>query len=195
VQPDAGPVVGASPRGVRPLAVMALAMTLLLGLLAPTNPAAAVDPTPTPLVSGWLPSWATDTALAGVVGNADLVGEASPFWYTAKASGGAVTLSTTMGPDTVAGVLDGLRAKGIAVIPSVADGSAAKAMAAVLADPAARAAHVNQLVELVTVNGFDGIELDYEKFAFSDGTSTWATTRPVWVAFVTELGAALHGAG
>jgi spore germination protein YaaH len=195
VQPDAGPVVGASPRGVRPLAVMALAMTLLLGLLAPTNPAVAVDPTPTPLVSGWLPSWATDTALAGVVGNADLVGEASPFWYTAKASGGAVTLSTTMGPDTVAGVLDGLRAKGIAVIPSVADGSAAKAMAAVLADPAARAAHVNQLVELVTVNGFDGIELDYEKFAFSDGTSTWATTRPAWVAFVTELGTALHGAG
>ena len=50
-------------------------------------------------------------------------------------------------------------------------------------------------MELVTVNGFDGIELDYEKFAFSDGTSTWATTRPAWVAFVTELGTALHGAG
>ncbi len=53
----------------------------------------------------------------------------------------------------------------------------------------------NQLVELVTANGFDGIELDYEKFAFSDGTSTWAATRPAWVAFVTELGTALHGAG
>ena len=95
----------------------------------------------------------------------------------------------------MAGVLARLRAKGIAIIPSVADGSAAKAMAAVISDPAARAAHVNQLVELVAANGFDGIELDYEKFAFSDGTSTWATTRPAWVAFVTELGTALHGAG
>jgi spore germination protein YaaH len=164
-------------------------------LLAPVNPAAAVDPTPTPLVSGWLPSWATDTAMAAVEGNADLIGEASPFWYTARASGGAVAVSTTMSPDTVASVLARLRAKGIAVIPSVADGSAAKAMAAILKDPPARAAHVNQLVELVTANGFDGIELDYEKFAFSDGTSTWATTRPAWVAFVTELGGALHGAG
>ena len=161
----------------------------------PAKPAVAADPTPTPLVTGWLPSWATDAALAGVEANADLIGEASPFWYTAKASGGAVSVSTTMSPDTVAGVVARLRAKGITVIPSVADGSAAKAMAAVISDPAARAAHVNQLVERSTVNGFDGIELDYEKFAFSDGTSTWATTRPAWVAFVTELGTALHGAG
>ena len=195
MQPDVASSPGAPGRVVRPAVILAMALTLLVGLLTPTNPAAAADPTPTPLVSGWLPSWATDTALAGVEGNADLIGEASPFWYTARASGGAVSVTTTMSPETVAGVLASLRAKGIAVIPSVADGSAAKAMAAVLADPAARAAHVSQLVDLVTVSGFDGIELDYEKFAFSDGTSTWATTRPAWVAFVTELGTALHGLG
>jgi spore germination protein YaaH len=179
----------------RPAAVLAIALTLLVGLLAPADPAVAVDPTPTPVVTGWMPSWATDTALAGVEGNADLIGEASPFWYKATASGSSVSVTTAVPAETQARVLASLRARGIAVIPSIADGSAAKAMATVLKDPAARAAHVNQIVELTTTNGFEGIELDYEKFAFSDGSSTWATTRPAWVAFVTELGGALHGAG
>lgn len=193
MDPDGGRLPAG--RAARPGAVLVLVLALLVGLIAPVGPAAAVEPTRTPLVTGWLPSWATDTALAGVEGNADLVGEVSPFWYTAKASGSKVALSTTMSTATMAGVMASMRARGIAVLPSVADGSAARAMAAVLKAPAARAAHVNQLVELVMANGYDGIELDYEKFAFSDGTSTWAATRPAWVAFVTELGAALHGAG
>jgi spore germination protein YaaH len=166
-----------------------------MGLLGPANPVAAADPTPSTLVTGWLPSWATDTALTAVEGNADLIAEASPFWYTARASGGAVALTTSVPADTRARVQASLRDRGVAIIPSIADGSAARAMATVLKDAAARTAHVKQLVELATSNGFDGIELDYEKFAFSDGTSTWATTRPAWVAFITELGTALHGAG
>ena len=87
-----------------------------------------------------------------------------------------------------------MRSRGIKVIPSIADGSAARAMAAVLKDPEDRTAHVAQIVDLVVSNGYDGIELDYEKFAFSDGSSTWATTRPAWVAFGAELGNALHAA-
>ncbi len=41
----------------------------------------------------------------------------------------------------------------------------------------------------------DGIDLDYEGFAFTDGHDSWASTQPVWVAFVTELAAALHANG
>ena len=41
----------------------------------------------------------------------------------------------------------------------------------------------------------DGIDLDYEQFAFADGRETWAATRPNWVAFVTELADALHADG
>ena len=41
----------------------------------------------------------------------------------------------------------------------------------------------------------DGIDLDYEGFAFSDGHDSWASTQPVWRAFVTELAAALHANG
>ncbi len=190
-----GPVPVGRPRARRATAVVVTALTLLLGLLTPVTPATAVDPVRSQLVSGWLPAWATDTSLAGVVGNVDVISEASPFWYSAKASGGSVSVTTTMAEATRVRVLDSLRAQGIAVLPSIADGSSARAMAELLKDPAARAAHVNQLVALVVDNGYEGIELDYEKFAFSDGTSTWAATRPAWVAFVGELGGALHGAG
>ena len=38
----------------------------------------------------------------------------------------------------------------------------------------------------------DGIDLDYEQFAFADGSASWAATRPNWVAFVTELADELH---
>jgi spore germination protein YaaH len=175
--------------------LLALVATLMIGLPGSIGPARAADPPRFPLVSGWLPSWATQDALAGVEGNADLFADASPFWYTARASSGSTTISTAVPAATRAAVLASLRSRGIAVIPSVADGSAARAMAAVLKDPTARARHVAQLVDLVAANGFDGIELDYEKFAFSDGSSTWATTRPAWVAFVTQLGNALHASG
>jgi len=100
VRPDVQGSSGATLPGGRAGGVVAMVLTLLVGLLGPANPAAAVDPTPTPLVTGWLPSWATDTALAGVEGNADLIGEASPFWYTATASGGSVAVATSVSADT-----------------------------------------------------------------------------------------------
>ncbi|MDH3957910.1 MAG: glycosyl hydrolase family 18 protein [Actinomycetota bacterium] len=177
-------------------AVLAVVIgALVVGPLATAPPAAADDPARSAVVTGWLPSWATSSALAGIEANSDLVGEASPFWYRARASGGSVSISNSVGSETMSSVLASLRERGIAVIPSVADGSGRLAMATVLKDKSDRRAHVDQLVDLVMSNGYDGIELDYEKFAFTDGTSTWAATRPAWVAFVTELGAALHANG
>ena len=41
-------------------------------------------------------------------------------------------------------------------------------------------------------NNFDGIDLDYEGFAFVDGNDTWSKTAPRWVALVKELSVALH---
>ena len=65
-------------------------------------------------------------------------------------------------------------------------------MAAILADPASRAEHVDAIVAFAADGEFAGIDLDYEQFAFADGRDTWATTRPNWVAFVAELAERLH---
>ena len=44
-------------------------------------------------------------------------------------------------------------------------------------------------------NGFDGIDIDYEQFAFADNRATWSTTRPLWIQFISELGDRLHADG
>jgi spore germination protein YaaH len=88
-------------------------------------------------------------------------------------------------------LVDAARAAGTRVLPSIVDGLGKGEMAALLADPAQRALHVQTITELVTREGFDGIDLDYEGFAFSDGRASWPTTQPNWRAFIFELAGAL----
>jgi hypothetical protein len=47
-------------------------------------------------------------------------------------------------------------------------------------------------MNLVRTNNYDGVDLDFEGFAFVDGNTTWASTAPSWVALVKELSAALR---
>ena len=68
-------------------------------------------------------------------------------------------------------------------------------MASIIADPSTRAEHVDTIVNFADEIDADGIDLDYEQFAFSDGRDTWADTQPNWVAFVEELAAELHDDG
>ena len=69
-------------------------------------------------------------------------------------------------------------------------------MAAILADPggAGRPTSTRSPASPPT-DGVQGIDINYENFAFEDGKDTWATTRPNWVAFIEELGARLHADG
>ena len=179
----------------------ALAATALgLGLLPAALPPAAADDrgaAATPVVTGWLPYWTTSDSVATYLANADLFTEVSPFWHTVTWD--SKTERTTIGayplPTARSTLVAQLQAGGHPVVPSVTDGTPARRMAKVLADPAQRAVHVQQLVDLVLTNGYDGVDLDYEGFAFRDGRSTWAATRPNWVQFMTELAAALHAQG
>jgi hypothetical protein len=80
-------------------------------------------------------------------------------------------------------------------LPSIFDDHPPLGMAGILADPVTRTQHVTAIVNLVMTNGFDGIDLDYETFAFEDGKPSWPTTKTAWIAFVVELGAELHARG
>lgn len=160
--------------------------------------ATRTDTPPSPLatvpVSGWVPYWALDDALPTVQRHGALLHELSPFWYSARGAQ-KVGLSGTLDQSDITPMSDALRSSGTVVIPSVVDEMGAGGMAAVLADPQRRANHVKTLVALVADSAYDGLDIDYETFAWSDGRDTWDTTRPNWVAFVTELGAALHDLG
>ena len=81
------------------------------------------------------------------------------------------------------------------LVASVTDATDSGVMAAMLADPTERAAHVAAIAEFADSNDFAGIDINYENFAFQDDRDTWATTRPNWVSFISELGARLHADG
>jgi hypothetical protein len=65
-------------------------------------------------------------------------------------------------------------------------------LAGLLANNSSRANIVQTILNLVNQYGYDGIDLDFENFAFVDGNTTWTTTAPLWTNFVRELSTALH---
>jgi spore germination protein YaaH len=125
--------------------------------------------------------------------NKDLMKEVMPFWYSIKSP-------TVIRDDYVSGnpswpIADTvclMRRAGLQVIPTMTDGTAKMVLSEYLANPTTRTTIVKTIVDLVVKNNFDGIDLDYEGFAFVDGNSTWTKTAPRWVALVKELSAALH---
>ena len=85
-----------------------------------------------------------------------------------------------------------MRRAGLQVIPTMTDGTDKLVLSGYLSNATTRTTLVKTIVDLVLKNNFDGIDLDYEGFAFVDGNNTWSTTAPRWVAFIKELSVALH---
>jgi spore germination protein YaaH len=150
---------------------------------------------PNRFVSGWVPYWGATQGRAGFMDPSatSMFQDISPFWYTALPDGTIGLVGTQSALNTT---VKAAHDRGLTVLPSITDGSGKWMMATViLANTTSRTQHVQNIVSLVMSNGFDGIDLDYEGFAFTDGTASWPTTQPVWVAFVNELAAALHANG
>ena len=151
---------------------------------------------PRKILTGWIPYYQMKTSLPSALTNSDLVKEVMPFWFTLNLNGNKssiVDLYTPANPSIpMASPLNNLRAANFKIIPTITDGTPKLALANYLSTSANRSDLVSLIVNLVTTNGFDGIDLDFENFAFVDGNTTWAATKPNWVAFVNELAAALH---
>lgn len=183
--------------------VQLLVVALALVLAAVALPLATADPAKAAetrrIMSGWSPYWTTAASNAAFLANADLFSDISPFWHDAvKNSGnpsGIAIANHSLGSGTIASNLAQIKDHGAKILPSITDGSGKGTMAQVIADPGKRAALVTQIVALVNNSGYDGIDLDFETFAFSDGSSSWAATRGNWVQFVTDLSTALHAGG
>ncbi|CAB4860597.1 unannotated protein [freshwater metagenome] len=142
--------------------------------------------------SAWAPWWQATNALNNFNAHAGEFGELSPFFFTATSAGTIVNSSTSV---QVAAYKSAALAAGKPLVPTIVDGTPARTMASILSYTVSRNAHVNAIVSFVVNGGYAGIDLDYEKFAFSDGSSTWATTKPAWATFIVQLATALHSAG
>ena len=174
------------------LALLAISLTLFT-----SNPASSANQ-PRKILTGWIPYWSIKTSLPAVLNNADLVKEVMPFWYTLKYNSSAkaafvADLYAPANPSVpITTPLAALRGAGFQVIPTITDGMDKLVLANLLATAANRTKIAKTISDFVEVNNYDGIDLDFEGFAFVDGNSTWAKTAPLWVAFVKELSALLH---
>lgn len=153
---------------------------------------------PRKILTGWIPYYSMKTSLPAALNNADLIKEVMPFWYTLKFNGKTKEafvsdLYASGNPSIpIATPLAAMRAAGFLIIPTITDGTDKLVLSNLLANPTSRTQIAKTLHSYVMVNNFDGIDLDFEGFAFVDGNSTWAKTAPGWVALVKELSALLR---
>jgi spore germination protein YaaH len=173
-----------------------LITTAVLSLIFSTlTPASANNP-PRRILSGWLPDYSLSRNLPTVEGNLDLIRDISPFWY-------GLTDATTIKDKYALGryttpkatVIARLKSNGLVLLPTITDDTKKLVLAGLLANSTTRSSIVQSIKELVLRHNYDGIDLDFEVFYTQDGRSTWATTKPNWIAFIKELSAELRQQG
>lgn len=155
------------------------------------EPAAAL---PAIALDAWAPYWTLTSPAQALPERLAAMREISPFWYRATGAD-TIEIDPNVNSRLVADFMEIARRAPARLVATVIDAMPAGGMAAVLADPVQRTRHVAALVEFAQRAQVDGLDIDYEQFAFADGQATWATTRPHWVSFISELAAALHAEG
>ena len=174
-----------------------LAILLIATPLANVEAARADNP-PRKILTGWLPYYSMKTYLPAVLANADLIKEIMPFWYTLRYDSKTkkpvvVDVYKTANPSVpIATPLAALRNAGMTIIPTVTDGTSEMMLANLISKPVSRKQVVDAIMATVASQNYDGIDLDFEGFAFIDSPSTWKATAPNWVLFIKELSAALR---
>ena len=181
--------------------IIAMASQLMPSSNAETNDLGNTNTTPRKILTGWIPYYGMSTSLPTAIANADLINEVMPFWYTLKLNSKTKTpyvldLYTPGNPSVAVDIpLTKMRNAGFKIIPTITDGTDKLVLAKLLAKSSDRANVIKSIMDLVVSKNFDGIDLDFEGFAFVDGTASWPTTKPNWVLLVKELSAALHAQG
>ncbi len=177
---------------------------LLIGLfslnITSINLANADDRALRKIFSGWMTDYSTygDTtkgqiqAMDFVVAHADMFAQVHPFWYTLTSSTTIKDKYVTQNSIDKAIPISTMQSLGIKVIPTITDGTAEGALSKIMGNDADRATLIKSISDLVTVNNYDGIDLDFEGFAFVDKIATWPTIQPRWIKFITELSTTLH---
>ncbi len=181
--------------------VTALTSSLsIAGIAAAPAPAQAIGTGPK-IVAGWLPYWDVNADRTGgraapiIEANQDLFNEVDLFWNHLSASGQGIVVTSSVNAAKGEAAIARLSGQGYKLMMTSTDGSGRRHLARALKDPALRTDTVQKLVAMGSDPRIDGIDLNFETFAFGDGQSTWATTRKNWIAFIKELSAALRAQG
>jgi spore germination protein YaaH len=174
-----------------------LVILLVLANMTVFTPQVSANTQPRKVLTGWIPYYSMSRSLPAVVANVDIIREVMPFWYTLKYNEAkklpvVTDLYAPANPSVpIERPLATMRSAGFTIIPTITDGTTELVLSKLLANPVSRTQVVNAITELVMKYNYDGIDLDFEGFAFVDKNTTWSATKPHWIAFVKELSAVL----
>jgi len=198
--------------------------TFILGLISSLLPvvflaspisttAAQADNPARKILTGWIPYYRTYSSvgkqnggLDSALASSDLIQEVMPFWYSLDSATKITDLYTPANPNNpIADTLSKLRSAGYKIIPTITDSTASKdpktgktatmVLSNLMADSAKRDVLVKTITDFVATNNFDGIDLDFENFAYVDGSASWAVTQVRFAAFMKSLAISLHAQG
>jgi spore germination protein YaaH len=181
------------------LLIFGLLISLLASVGITTN-ATAADRQLRKIFSGWMTDYSTygDTtkgqiqAMDYVVANAEMFGQILPFWYTITSATTIKDKYVTQNSIDKAIPIATHQSLGIKVLPTITDSTKEGELSKILGNDGSRTSLIKAITDLVLLNKFDGIDLNFEGFAYVDKIATWPTIQPRWVKFVSELSAALH---
>lgn len=195
------------------IAVLLLSLFPLISLQALSGQAAHADNPPRKILTGWIPYYRTYSSagkqnggLDSALSSADLIKEVMPFWYSLDSATKITDLYTPANPSNPIGdTLNKLRLAGYQIIPTITDSTASAdpktgktatmVLSNLMADSVKRDLLVKTITDFVNSNNYDGIDLDFENFAYVDGSTSWPTTQVRFVAFMKALATSLHASG
>lgn len=185
----------------------AAAVVLAVVSLVLTLTAAPAEAARSRMVSGWFGYWTDAGTMIDIArSSGKTLGEVNIFWWEYAGADHPVCTSGISCPstgsqpwtnDNLSRAARGLRAQGITVFGSHTDLSSSHAgsLSSYLATTRNRKALSRRLTAWAVRAGVDGVDLDWENFAFNDGSSTWNTTRPRLTDTVRRLAKRLHRHG
>jgi spore germination protein YaaH len=156
-----------------------------------TTPKPPESPAPTAGLHsiGYLPFWMHSSGMASIRENHQRLTEISPFWYNPNPDGSITHFADGWYVRDKPGIISELRDLGLKITPTLANlgngGFDQNLVGNVLRNH--RAEHIANIVSLVTSQGYDGIDIDYERVADAD--------REVFIVFIRDLAGELHARG
>ena len=152
------------------------------------------------IFSGWMTDYSTygDTtrgqiqAMDYVVKNAEMFSQILPFWYSITSASKIKDKYVTQNSIDKAIPISTLQSLGIKVLPTLTDSTKEGELSKIMGNDASRATLIKTITDLVMASNFDGIDLNFEGFAYVDKIATWPTIQTRWVKFVAELSVAMR---
>ena len=142
-------------------------------------------------ISAWYAPYDSTRGLKSFTEHLEMFHEINPVWYNLNPAyftpGETPLVKNPLNQDTILSVA---KFAGIKVLPTIQNFGASNfdrtVIGKIIQDPQLRMVHVQEIVDLVMTENYDGIDIDYENLILED--------RQSFSAFISELGQALHQA-